>query len=139
MEDRDFLEHHGIKGQKWGVRRTPEQLGRRIKSGASKVKNLLSKKKSEKSKSTRSKPKRISAKKMSDEELRKRIERLELEQRYKNLSKSTRSRGKNLVLDILESSGKNIGTQLTTYQMGKFVNSVFKKEIVNPKKGQKDK
>lgn len=25
----DELYHHGVKGQKWGVRRTPEQLGRR--------------------------------------------------------------------------------------------------------------
>lgn len=28
MEANNYLEHHGIKGQKWGVRRTPEQLGR---------------------------------------------------------------------------------------------------------------
>lgn len=25
--DSDYLEHHGVKGQKWGVTRTPEQLG----------------------------------------------------------------------------------------------------------------
>lgn len=25
----EFLEHHGIKGQKWSIRRTPEQLGKR--------------------------------------------------------------------------------------------------------------
>lgn len=28
----DFIMHHGIKGQKWGVRRTPEQLGYNKKS-----------------------------------------------------------------------------------------------------------
>lgn len=35
----DFLEHHGIKGQKWGVRRTPEQLGHRV----SKTRDRISK------------------------------------------------------------------------------------------------
>lgn len=28
--DDTFLEHHGIKGQKWGVRRTPEELGYKV-------------------------------------------------------------------------------------------------------------
>ncbi len=27
----EYLEHHGIKGQRWGIRRTPEQLGHRRK------------------------------------------------------------------------------------------------------------
>lgn len=26
----EFLAHHGIKGQRWGIRRTPEQLGRKV-------------------------------------------------------------------------------------------------------------
>lgn len=26
----DFLEHHGIKGMHWGIRRTPEQLGHKV-------------------------------------------------------------------------------------------------------------
>ena len=49
------------------------------------------------------------------------------------------SRGKDFVMDVLEKSGKNIATQLTTYAMGAAVNKVAGKEIVNPKKGQKDK
>ena len=34
----DELYHHGVKGQKWGVRRNPEQLGRKA-STAKKRKN----------------------------------------------------------------------------------------------------
>ena len=26
----EFLERYGIKGQHWGIRRTPEQLGRKV-------------------------------------------------------------------------------------------------------------
>ena len=35
------LYHHGIKGQKWGVRRTAAQLGHRVASAASKTGKVL--------------------------------------------------------------------------------------------------
>lgn len=31
MTTDEFLEHHGIKGQRWGIRRTPEQLGHKVR------------------------------------------------------------------------------------------------------------
>ena len=80
---------------------------------------------------------------MTDDELRAHISRLEMEKKYKDLLKSEnhsrQSRGKSFVSDILEKSAKNIGTQAATYAMGAAINKMAKKEIVNPKKGQKDK
>lgn len=86
-------------------------------------------------------------KNLTDDELRERISRLELEKRYRDLNASVNPevhKGRDFVYDVLEKSGKNIATQATTYAMGKAVNKVFKDvfddpAIVNPKKGQKDK
>lgn len=39
----DYLAHHGIKGQKWGVRRTPEELGHKTKSVKKAKTNLVKK------------------------------------------------------------------------------------------------
>ena len=54
------------------------------------------------------------------------------------------SKGKDFVMRVIEKSGENIATQLTTYVMGSAVNKLLgdtfnDPSIVNPKKGQKDK
>lgn len=130
------LQHHGVKGQKWGVHRTPEQLGHRTPA---KRKRAVFGRKEKHTTTHKSK----SVKDMTDTELREKISRLELEKRYKDLSKpenhARTSKGKAFIEDILEKSGKNIGTQLTTYALGTAVNKMLKTDAVNPKKGQRDK
>lgn len=133
------LYHHGIKGMKWGVRRTRKQLDRaagRIKKysdGTTENKPSIKKASSNKS----------SVKSLSDDELKKRIRRLQDEKTYRELLKSEQQPkifdGKKFVISVLEQSGKNIATQATTYAMGTAVNKMIGKDIVNPKKGQKDK
>lgn len=143
----DELYHSGRKGQKWGQRLYQYKDGSLTPLG-----KLRYGKKGSKGKSASKDDKTSSNKKkiedMSDEELRERINRLNLEQDYrkkmKEINPKTTSKGKEIVKDILEKSAKNVGTQLATYVMGRGINKMFEKtfndpQIVNPKKGQKDK
>lgn len=147
--DNNELRHYGILGMKWGVRRTEQQLAR-ARGKVSELENKLERKTGSSKKASPSTPdsapKKRSVKEMSDDELRSKIQRLQMEKQYKDLSKSEvqkTSKGKAFIMDVLEKSGKNIATQAVTYGMGALVNKAFKDmaggDIVNPKKGQKDK
>ena len=70
------LTHHGILGQKWGVRRTPAQLGRNKSSSGKKTASDDSHDDYKKAHSGKS------VKTMSDAELRSKLNRLQMERQY---------------------------------------------------------
>lgn len=124
MSNNDYLYHYGVLGMKWGVRRTPAQLGKSTSS---------TKKKSKKKKPAKpvpQKPVKKKLKDMSDDEIRAKISRLKLEKEFKDLERNVKSsetsKGKRFVLDVLEAAGKNVATQTAAYAMGAGVNQIAK-------------
>lgn len=105
MSNEALLQHHGILGMKWGVRRTPEQLARASgKRGSS-----------------------DEIKKMSDSELRSKINRLQMEKQYKQLTSSEISVGRKFVQDVLTNAAKQTATNYVSKYMTKGIDAAIKK------------
>lgn len=129
MKDQNVLVHHGIKGMKWGVRRTPEQLGHapsKKRKISIKISKSEPKKQTTQKASSESAKKKKSVKEMSDEEIRKVINRIELERKYTSLTAPQQSKGKKIVKDILAKSATNVATKYTTKAMDKIVENLLK-------------
>lgn len=94
----DVIEHAGVKGMKWGVRKKPASS----KGKAKPTKSKPSAQKSDK------------VSKMSDKELREAVTRMNLEKQYRDLSNPTKKSGENAVKKILKDSGKQIATKEVT-------------------------
>lgn len=128
------LYHFGIKGQKWGIRRYQNSDGsltkegkqryrvntigeyrkRQLDAGKSisdttssnigKATEILRKKRNKEAQKV---DKKIQS--MSDEELRKRINRIQMERQYALLTSGDRLSGKDKALEILETTGSVVG------------------------------
>lgn len=92
--DNHVLAHEGIKGMRWGVRRGPPYPLKRnekrapVKESQKKVKKEVSE--------------------MSDDELRKVLNRLQMERQYKELTQKQRADGLKFVEDLLTLSSREL-------------------------------
>lgn len=132
------LYHYGRKGMKWGqhIYGRARSANASRKKITSKIADNYQRRRVAKQKAKAAEEKaraehellRKPARKMTTAELKARIERLELEKKYKNLQQDTSgvAKGKAFVEKVLEKSGENILTQLSAYGMGTAVNALAK-------------
>lgn len=103
--DNNTLQHHGIKGMKWGVRKIDAKTVAGTSGSASKgfeggskaagaIGNMAGRKPSKKVQKE--------LKEMSDQELRSRINRMQMEQQYASLNPNTIQRGASFAKSLLE-------------------------------------
>ena len=129
------LYHHGVKGMKWGVKKTPVRSSsgnpRKRKSNTL---SLFKKKKTTRNSSVaKSSPEQTkSVKDMSDDELQRKIDRARLEQKYLELNPETVSRGRRIAKsvkdDMIVPAAVDIGKQVAKSIMANVVNKVLSLE-----------
>lgn len=108
MNDSTYLIHHGIKGQRWGVRRFQNEDGTYTNRGKNRLKddNYQGR--------DFGKSNYIQRKRMSDDELLRRIGRLSNEKRLKDLERDVENDGSRMTKDALRQSGSQALTSVAS-------------------------
>lgn len=156
----DYIYHHGIKGQRWGIRRYQNPDGSLTAAGKrryAKLETQSARIEAEKKRLDPNKEKKTpnphgkkSVFDMSDDELNREIERLGLEKRYKDFMKDLypqpkRERyfnGRKVVGDIMTGALTNLGKNVVETAAGNSLNKLGKAAGLDfdlYKKGEKKK
>lgn len=106
MTYKEFLEHYGVKGMKWGVRKSKAELRRQSQNDRVKTQRQ------QVAKNRRT---------LKDEDLDKYISRLEKERKLKTLTDETIAPGKTFIRNVMTNAGR---TALTTIATGAALYSV---------------
>ena len=114
----DELTHYGVIGMKWGIRRyQPYPKGQ---SGKGVYKGKTKPPKVKKTHLSKKKQAEADMKSMTDQELRQRINRLQMEKQYKQLTAKEKSKGVKIAGSVLSKIGNKV------------VDRVIDRTIVNP-------
>ena len=124
----DVLIHHGILGMKWGVRRYQNKDGSLTSAGKKRYSDNDNIKEAQQ-KNTEE-PKKKSVKDMSDEELRREVNRMQLEQNYLRMTGQNIEKGKSVaeialgkmkesfVSTVAQKSGQILAERLVNSMLG---------------------
>lgn len=119
------IEHHGIKGMRWGVRKQKEPGTERPRK-PKKVKPLIKQFRSvaKARRSQRKAAKRVAI--LSNEELQARIDRLRKEKELRELTESEVAPGRKAIKDFFKDAGKSLGKAIVTGGLWYVAKSVAK-------------
>ena len=138
------LEHYGIKGMKWGIRRKRGANGR-VGGGKSNTSSSAKKKSGEKGAKSvlgrkKVNTKKVKAKDLSDEDLKAAVNRMQMEKQYNTLvaerATSSQTRGQRFTKAVVK-AGVDIGSSQAKRAANAYVGHVIDTEL--KKKGVKTK
>lgn len=115
IHTQDELYHYGVKGMKWGVRRSAAQLGHVIKKASKSAKNAV----------TRYAERHRPVSSMSDDELRNRLARLRTELEYKRALDTLHPKKKIKIAKFISDFGSNTVNSISRKLTEKITNAIF--------------